>query len=502
MDPAPPYFLPDDMAMKAEPRIYCTPLRPETPVADQCASSATHVFGPRCIGTDPDGPRFAVKDRTVSWMGWDFHVDIHGMYGLMIANLRYQGERLAYVMHATEFSAVYSGFSNKKDLYYSDGGYEMGNCATTLKTGLQCPDEAVYLPSLGYDSGYVWGGALEGSETDKAVCIFEAPKNRALYQHAQMRYEGMPDSALYVRTVLTVGNYDYTQTFEVNLDGSFHWNKELSGYAVGSYVLPDAPSTVKSDMFGAMLSKSSTGTLHTHSAGYKFDLDVAGTSNSFAVKTLKYGPMAEAIAASSIPMDLTGIAHASPHTYYYETSKIANEGVWDMDGDNTWTPPPSCLMSSPGTKFLVKSDQVNKYGQARGYLIDVPIGQHQLLPEHDPFLHLQNFTKCSIMATKQNDADIEPMSMEVFGNLYPKGAATGTDLSHFADGESLDHEDLVIYASSTKPHWVKTEDLPVPSTMGKPISFEPVNYFVDGLNPMKHMPATIKMADTCVVSGA
>ena len=30
-------------------------------------------------------------------------------------------------------------------------------------------------------------------------------------QHAQMRFEGMPDSALYVRTVLTVGNYDYTQ---------------------------------------------------------------------------------------------------------------------------------------------------------------------------------------------------------------------------------------------------------------------------------------------------
>ena len=42
MDPEPPYFLPDDMSMKAEPRIYY-----------------------------PDGPRFVVEDRTVSWMGWD-----------------------------------------------------------------------------------------------------------------------------------------------------------------------------------------------------------------------------------------------------------------------------------------------------------------------------------------------------------------------------------------------------------------------------------------------
>ena len=119
------------------------------------------------------------------------------MFGLVVSNLRYQGERLAYLMHATDFSAVYSGPSNKKDLYYSDGGYEMGNCATTLKPGLQCPDEAVYLPALGYDSGYVWGGALEGAETDKAICIFEAPKNRALC----MRLSGArtPDQQIHGR---------------------------------------------------------------------------------------------------------------------------------------------------------------------------------------------------------------------------------------------------------------------------------------------------------------
>ena len=106
------------------------------------------------------GPRFAVLGRTIAWMGWDLHADIHGMYGMMISNLRFKGERIGYSLHATDFSAVYSAASNKKDLYYSDGGYEMGNCATKLKVGLQCPDEAVFLPSLGYDSGYVWGGAL------------------------------------------------------------------------------------------------------------------------------------------------------------------------------------------------------------------------------------------------------------------------------------------------------------------------------------------------------
>ena len=469
MDPSPSTFLPPDMASKAEPRIYY-----------------------------PDGPRFTMDGRTVSWMGWDLHVDLHGLFGMVVSNLRYQGERIAYEMHATEFSAVYSGASSKKDVFYSDGGYEMGNCATTLKVGLQCPDEAIFLPAMGYDSGYIWGGAM--GETDKAICIFEAPKNKALYQHAQMRYEGMPDSSLMVRTVLTVGNYDYTQTFELGLTGDFHWHKELSGYAVGSYVIPDAPASIQSDMFGALLAKSAVGSLHTHSAGYKFDLDIGGTANTFAVKTLNYGPVPEAYAASGEPsIDLAGVAYASPDTYYYKTEKITSEGSWDMDGDMTWTSPDSCVTSTPGSTFVVKSDAVNKFGQPRGYVIDVPLGQYQMLPEGNKYLHLQNFTKCSVLATQQNDADIEAVSMDVFGNLYPKHAEAGHDVSQFVDGQNLESVDLVLYAHSTKPHWVRTEDVPVPTTMGGPISFSPTNFF--DINPFKHMPGVIKEGSTCKVTG-
>lgn len=92
-----PYFPDAESLGKAEPRIYY-----------------------------PDGPRFSVSGRTVSWMGWNFHADIHGLNGLHISNLRFRDEMMVYEMHATEFSAVYSGVSSKKDVFYSDGGYEMG----------------------------------------------------------------------------------------------------------------------------------------------------------------------------------------------------------------------------------------------------------------------------------------------------------------------------------------------------------------------------------------
>lgn len=123
----------------------------------------------------------------------------------------------------------------------SDGGYEMGNCATTLREGLQCPHGSVFLYNLGcvramaarlvrssarwrarrhrhatlctlrYDDTYVWGNALAADQERPTMCIFEAPDNEALFQHAKEYYEGLPGSSLYVRNVLTVGNYDYTQ---------------------------------------------------------------------------------------------------------------------------------------------------------------------------------------------------------------------------------------------------------------------------------------------------
>jgi len=41
-------------------------------------------------------------------------------------------------------------------------------------------------------------------------------------------------------------------------------------------------------------------------------------------------------------------------------------------------------------------------------------------------------------------------------------------------------------AHSTKMHWVVAEDVPVPSTMGKELAFEPYNYF--DYNQLKNLP--------------
>jgi len=459
MDPKGPYYLPDDMASRIGP-----------------------------VASLPEGPRYAVNGRTIAWMGWDFHADIHALTGMQISNLRFKGERLAYEIYAADFTAIYSGASTRKDIFYSDGGYEMGNCATALHAGLQCPLEGTtMLYSLGYTRSYVWGNALKPEDNEPTMCVFEGPENEALFQHTKAFYEGLPATSLYVRSVLTVGNYDYTQTFKVSEDGSFHWTKELSGYAVGAYVDPTDASTEKmSELFGSMISKSSIGALHTHSAVTKVDLDIAGINNYFKVKKPGYGKISDLLATTGI--DQTGIGYQAPSSFYFSSDKVTNEGMWDNDGDSTWTPPAACLRATTGDKYVVYSDEKTRAGNNRGFEIQAPGSPPQLLPEGDAYLHLQNFTKCDIAVTKYNTADMWAVPPEVFGNFYPNPAPAGHDISHFFDGESLENVDLVFYVHNTKHHFVRTEDVPVPTTMGKAISFEPYNFNVDDVGTFKHLP--------------
>merc|ERR1712066_1040421 len=142
--------------------------------------------------------------------------------------------------------------------------------------------------------------------------------------------------------------------------------------------------------------------------------------------------------------------------------------------------------SSSFKKYIVYSPKQKNYvGMKRGYKISVPSSPPNMYPEKDRYLHIQNFTKCDIGVTKYSPSDITPASQVVFGNLYPEPAAPGTDISHFFNGESLEEVDLVLYAHSTKMHWVQAEDVPVPSTMGKELAFEPYNYF--DYNPLKNL---------------
>mmetsp|Transcript_20007 Transcript_20007/g.49935 ORF Transcript_20007/g.49935 Transcript_20007/m.49935 type:complete len:292 (+) Transcript_20007:152-1027(+) len=278
------------------------------------------------------------------------------------------------------------------------------------------------------------------------------------------------------------------------MDGKFQLGKHLSGYAVGGYILPDDPSSIRmAAFFGSRVSKSAYSVLHTHSAHTRIDLDIAGLHNSFKVMKPGLGNLADLLTETGI--DTTGITYPSDTSYYYRSEYLTSEGHWDNDGDSTWTPPSACIDVTAGEIYIAESSATTDLGTKRGYYLNVPKEPKQLLPEHNKFLHLQNFSKCNLAVTKHSEADAYAMPPTVFGALYPLPAPTGHDFSHFFNNESVADVDLVFYVAQMKYHFPKAEDVPVPSTMGGFITFEPFNYFTDDVSAFKHLPKTMYRYD-------
>jgi Copper amine oxidase, enzyme domain len=61
--------------------------------------------------SSPDGPRFTLSGRSVEWMGWSFHVDLHPRYGPIFSDIKFKGERIFYEMSLQETYTAYSGYS-------------------------------------------------------------------------------------------------------------------------------------------------------------------------------------------------------------------------------------------------------------------------------------------------------------------------------------------------------------------------------------------------------
>ena len=105
---------------------------------------------------------------------------------------------------------------------------------------------------------------------------------------------GRAKSQLVIRSITTPGNYDYINNFVLDEDGTISVQMDFGGYMLASYARDAASNNEEYPMFGVPVGPHTNGVLHDHVVGYKVDLDIAGTSNSFQTTSIKYGTYEEA----------------------------------------------------------------------------------------------------------------------------------------------------------------------------------------------------------------
>lgn len=399
----------------------------------------------------PSGMRVAVYKHAVEWQGWSFHVSATPQRGFAFYDVRFNGERIIYEMMATEYSATYSSARSMHNLYYSDGGYEMGGDVVPLYEDIDCPDGAIYMTAI---TGPNYGDIAY--TTERAVCIFEAPQNYPLFRHAPAydEYAGLPSTILVVRSVITIGNYDYVQDCTFFLDGRLSVAKSASGYSLGTYndwnkENPSVPA------FGQLFTNSVAGTLHVHQAAFKVDLDVAGSLNSFQTAKMIYGSYEDAIG--------------------YKPEHITGDGVPYFE--KTIQPTETSFYKDAYDFFDIVSNETNAWGELKGYEIYPNSGIKNLYPEGHPVLHQINFTKYNVAVTVRKESEYVDTAPNF---CFFSPLASPWDIAHYLDEEPIEGEDLVAWISMAKIHYPRSEDMPMPVTFSSSFDLKPHNYFDRG----------------------
>lgn len=393
----------------------------------------------------PSGTRFAVdaSAKYVEWMDYSFYIGFSRDTGVSLHDIRYKGERLIYELALQEALAHYAGNDPvQSGTSYLDTYYGFGPYAFELVPGYDCPTYATYLNSSFYVS--------ETTHTHiNSICLFEYDADYPIQRHSTSKYVAVTKNTYFsVRSVSTVGNYDYMFTYTFFHDGSIAVEVRASGYIQSAYF-------AQNQDYGFQIHDALSGSMHDHVLNFKVDFDILGTNNT--IQTMANVPTTETYPWSG------GKAR---NTMKLQRDFITNEDDARLNwGENNAV-----------QVLVVNQDETNEYGEYRGYRILPYTGlAHLTVVNSSNLVNTAHWAEWDVQITQRKDT--EPKAAHAYNSQDVNDPPV--DFSKFFDGENLEQEDLVVWFNLGMHHVPHTGDLPntVFTTAHSGMQFMPSNYF-------------------------
>ncbi|KAJ3749653.1 copper amine oxidase [Lentinula detonsa] len=374
-----------------------------------------------------DGIRYKVdvENKYVEWMDFSFYIAFRRDSGMRLFDIRYRGERIVYELGLDEALAHYAGNDPvQSGTAYLDTYYGFGPYAFELLAGYDCPTYSTFLNSTFH--------AEEVSTTHpNSICLFENDQGYLIQRHSDDAYVASTKNiAFTVRSASTVGNYDYNFDYTFYLDGTIEIVVRASGYIQSAHYYGN-------DDYGYHIHSGLSGSMHDHVLTFKADIDILGTSNSFANHTVA-------------PVTTT---YPWSHGMERSTMKLFRSYIDNEDNSKLLWPENAHSMF-----MIVNKDAPNEFGEPRGYRI-MPSkggGMHATIQNSSNLINSMNFATHALYVTKQKDT--EPRASNANNDYDPANPVV--DFAAFFDGESLDQEDLVVWFNLGMHHVPHTGDLP------------------------------------------
>ncbi|EXJ94952.1 hypothetical protein A1O1_00070 [Capronia coronata CBS 617.96] len=436
------------------------------------------------ISIQPYGPRYHLDrhEQYLSWMGFSFYLSTNQATGLSLFDIRYNNSRLIYQLGLQEALAHYAGVEPMQSgLEFLDAFFGMGSMMFSLVPGHDCPGHAEYL-GMWYHKGP--GGKMYRNRN--AICVFEYTSDAPLQRHTSAFSATVSrNTYLVVRSVSTVGNYDYTIDYIFYLDGSIEVKLRASGFIFGAFHAeprssssssssssspskreahtshhnPPSPNTNPNE-YGYRIHPAVHTSMHDHVVSFRADLDICGPSNTLIRTAIE--PLTQ-----SYDWDRPEIPGPRNTMHMVHTPVTHETGLnWPRNSGEMY------LITNPNA--------TNRWGETRAYRILPGTGMGS--PASLTIVNSTTLGRSAAWASSdlwilKNRPVTEPAGAHAWNYLQPLDPLV--DFEKMVDGEPIEEEDLVVYFNLGGHHVPTTQDVPntLMHTSASSVMFVPFNYF-------------------------
>ncbi|XP_006006014.1 amine oxidase [copper-containing] 3-like [Latimeria chalumnae] len=392
---------------------------------------------------EPQGKRYSVKNNQVKSLLWSFSFGQNAATGLRLFDIRFNGERIIYELSIQEALSVYgSNTAGAMLTRYMDASFGIGKHSYELVRGVDCPYTATYLDS------YRFFEASEPMRFKNSICIFEHNTAVPLRRHyASSHYGGLTNSVLIIRTIATIGNYDYVWDYMFYQNGAIEAKVHATGYIYAAYLFGDGLK------YGTKVRTNTLGTIHTHFVHYKVDLDIVGTNNLFVTRDMDFEKI-------NVPWD---------SDQQREIPRLIENLIKTEDQAAF------ALHSNSPRYLLFASNKTNDWGHRRSYRIQIVSFAGDHMPKTTSEEKGMSWGRFKMAVTKHKDE--EPSSSSIHNQNNPWKPAV--NFADFINNENIVEEDLVAWITTGFLHIPHSEDIPNTVTVGNGVGFllRPYNYF-------------------------
>jgi primary-amine oxidase len=429
------------------------PVARKTKHLDKKSQPNHHRALERGLEDIPKRPNFLITGDEVRWNKWSFHYRMDRRAGLILALVQYDdnGRRrtVLYRGSVAEMFVPYmdpdGGWSFRT--YMDEGEYGLGLLSSPLTPGVDCPADATFFDAtLPNDRG-------EPVLGKSVICLFERDKAAPLWRHYEAvngSYQGRLAVELVLRTIPSVGDYDYiidwvlSETGVIRIDVGATGIDQVKGVSAAS--MRD-PTAAEDTAYGGMVAPNLVGTNHDHFLSLRLDVDIDGSANTLVRESLK-------------PQLLPGTT-GRRSLWHLVKQDVDAEGplTGNEHGDGQlWR--------------IINPNLTNRLGQHPGYELRPDHWVTSLLSQEDLAQQRAAFSAAALWITAY-----DPRELYAAGP-YPNQSGGGGGLpAYAARHRAIVNADIVLWYTMGFHHMPRAEDWPVLPTMWHSVSLVPYGFF-------------------------